>query len=150
MLVFMAKTWLAISVELLGGRGVDLWPAPGRVFAVGPSHTFEQLAEAINDAFARWDRSHLSVFTLSDGQVVTDEYTGEEFASSMVGPLVKPLNYAAAKVAQHVQRGDEFKFVFDLGDDWAHKCVVEPHKIDPMAELGIRPKAPLPFWGWGS
>ena len=50
----MARTWLSVTVELLGGRGEHLWPWPGRVFAVGPSHTFLDLADAINDAFARW------------------------------------------------------------------------------------------------
>jgi len=50
-----------VRVELLGGRGEELWPYPGRVFAVGPSHTFMDLASAINGAFARWDRSHLSM-----------------------------------------------------------------------------------------
>jgi hypothetical protein len=30
-----------------------LKPAPGRVFIVGPSHTFGDLAEAIDLAFAR-------------------------------------------------------------------------------------------------
>ena len=28
--------------------------------------------------------------------------------------------------------------------------MVEPQKIDPVQELGIRPKAPLSLWGWGS
>lgn len=32
----MARTWLSVTVELLGGRGEELWPYPGRVFAVGP------------------------------------------------------------------------------------------------------------------
>ena len=52
----MARTWLSVKVELLGGRGEELWPWPGRVFAVGPSHTFADLADAINGAFARWVR----------------------------------------------------------------------------------------------
>src|SRR5688500_8393277 len=30
-----AKTWLSVGVELLSGRGEDLWPRPGRVFIVG-------------------------------------------------------------------------------------------------------------------
>ena len=76
----MARTWLSVTVELLGGRGEELWPWPGRIFAVGPSHTFMDLADAINDAFARWDRSHLSMFTLADGRVITDEETGAEMA----------------------------------------------------------------------
>ena len=50
----MGPTWLSVTVELLGGRSEELWPWPGRVFAVGPSHTFMDLAKAINDAFGRW------------------------------------------------------------------------------------------------
>jgi len=51
----MARRWFSIRVELLGGRGEQLWPYPGRVFAVGPAHTFADLARAIDNAFARWD-----------------------------------------------------------------------------------------------
>jgi hypothetical protein len=51
----VAETWVQIRVDLLGGRGFDLSPTPGRIFIVGPSHTFAQLADAINQAFARWD-----------------------------------------------------------------------------------------------
>jgi hypothetical protein len=40
--------------------------APGRVFAAGRSHTFRQLGDAIDTAFARWDRAHLSLFELAD------------------------------------------------------------------------------------
>jgi bifunctional DNA-binding transcriptional regulator/antitoxin component of YhaV-PrlF toxin-antitoxin module len=40
---------------LLGGLGADLKPTPGRVLNVGPSHSFGELAEAIDTAFARWD-----------------------------------------------------------------------------------------------
>lgn len=146
----MAKTWLSISVELLGGRGEELWPWPGRLLAVGPSHTFEDLAEAINDAFARWDRSHLSVFTLADGRIVTDQETGAEMAESMAGPLVKPIDFSAAKVVRTVEPGAEFQFVFDLGDGWTHRCSVAGSKVDPVEVLGIRPSRPLPYWGWGT
>ena len=61
----MAERWLAIRVTLLAGRGDTLWPPPGRDFVVGPRHTFADLAKAIDDAFARWDRAHLSQFTLA-------------------------------------------------------------------------------------
>ena len=37
---------------------------------VGPRHTFAQLAEAIDVAFARWDLSHLHVFELPNGRRV--------------------------------------------------------------------------------
>ncbi len=55
----MARTWLSIRVDLVAGRGKDLWPRPGRIFAASRTHTFKQLADAIDDAFARWDRAHL-------------------------------------------------------------------------------------------
>jgi hypothetical protein len=37
------------------------------VFAAARRHNFGQLAEAIDDAFARWDRAHLMRFELADG-----------------------------------------------------------------------------------
>jgi hypothetical protein len=146
----MARTWLSLTVELLGGRGEELWPWPGRIFAVGPSHTFLDLANAINDAFARWDRSHLSMFTLADGRVITDEETGAEMAGSIGGPIIAPIDIAAAKVARTLEPGAEFQFTFDLGDAWTHRCVIGEGKVDPLEILGIRPDAPLPYWSWGS
>jgi hypothetical protein len=56
---------LRIRVDLLGGRGIELDPTPGRVMIVGPSHTFEQFAESIDSAFARHDLSHLHEFELA-------------------------------------------------------------------------------------
>ncbi len=146
----MARTWLSVTVELLGGRGEELWPWPGRVFAVGPSHTFMDLANAVNDAFARWDRSHLSMFTLADGRVVADKETGAEMAVSIGGPIKATLDIDTAKVAQVVKPGKEFQFTFDLGDNWTHRCLVQEEKVDPLEVLGLRPDAPMPYWGWGS
>lgn len=146
----MARTWLSVTVELLGGRGEELWPYPGRVFAVGPSHTFLDLANAVNGAFARWDRSHLSMFTLADGRVVTDEETGAEMAEAIGGPVVAPLDIASTKVAGVLAPGAEFQFTFDLGDGWTHRCVVAEQKVDPHEVLGVHADAPLPYRGWGS
>ena len=39
-------------------------PPPGRIFAANPNNTFADFADAINTAFARWDRSHLHEFVL--------------------------------------------------------------------------------------
>lgn len=147
----MARTWLSVTVELLGGRGEELWPWPGRVIAVGPTHTFMDLANTINDAFARWDRSHLSMFTLDDGRVITDEETGAEvMGGSISGPITTAIDIATAKVARTVELGAEFEFLFDLGDAWTHRCVVAEAKVDPLEVLGIRPDSPLPYWGWGN
>ena len=60
------RTWLSIRVELVQGGGRTLWPRPGRVFAAARSHTFLALGDAIDTAFARWDRVHLSLFELAD------------------------------------------------------------------------------------
>jgi hypothetical protein len=146
----MARTWLSVTVELLGGRGEELWPWPGRIIAVGPSHTFLGLADAINDAFGRWDRSHLSTFTLADGQVVTDESTGADMTEAVGGPIIAPLDMGSAKVAKVLEPGAEFQFTFDLGDMWTHRCEIAAEKIDPVEVLGIRPDTPLPYWGWGT
>jgi hypothetical protein len=66
----VAGTWLRIKVDLLGGRGERCEPTPSRVFIVGPRHTFELFADAINAAFARWDLSHLHEFELLDGRKI--------------------------------------------------------------------------------
>lgn len=146
----MPRTWLTVTVELLGGRGEELWPRPGRDFAVGPSHTFMDLATAINEALARWDLAHLSMFTLADGRVITDKETGAELAGSIGGPILAPIDITVAKIARTVEPGAEFQFTFDLGDRWTHRCVVKEAKLDPIEVLGIRPAVPLPYWGWGS
>jgi hypothetical protein len=46
--------------------------------------------------------------------------------------------------------GEQFVYVFDLGEDWAHLCTVGDARIDPDDTLGIRPDRPLPYWGWGT
>jgi hypothetical protein len=68
--------WLSIEVELLSGRDVVLDHPAGRVMIASPSHTLAELAEAIDVAFARWDRSHLqdsSSVTGSDKPVAVDD-----------------------------------------------------------------------------
>ena len=50
----------------------ELWPRPGRIFAVSTGHSLHELAESIDDAFARWDRSHLHEFELPDGRRATE------------------------------------------------------------------------------
>ena len=137
----MARTWLRIRVDLLGGHGVDLRPAPGRVLLVGPSHSFGNLAEAIDLAFARWDLAHLHGFELADGRrigIFDPDYPGDW------------LDETTLKVAKEVKPGDGFDYTFDFGDDWRHHCTVEPEKADPEEEFGAKPSAPVPIWGWGA
>lgn len=139
----MARMWLQIRVDLLGGGGVRCDPSPGRVFIVGPSHTFEQFAEAIDAAFARWDLSHLHVFELADERLIG-------FPDDSFGPEMLWLDHAKLKVAREVKAGAEFEYVFDLGDNWRHRCTVLAEKADPAEEYGPIPKGPVAIWGWGS
>lgn len=118
---------------------------------VGPSHTFAALAKTIDDAFARWDRAHLCQFTLADGTVVTDEETADEAQDIGFGPFPKrPLVLGNVKVGSRVDVGEEFRYVFDFGDDWTYACTVEKQKVDPVHEVGIAPKDPTVVWGWGA
>ena len=110
-----------MTVELPAGAARS-WPWPGRIFAVGPSHTFNDLADAVNAAFGRWDRSHLSLFTLDDGRLVTDGETGAEQAGSIDGPIIGLVDIAVAKVAQTLDQGAECRFTFDLGDQWSRSA----------------------------
>jgi hypothetical protein len=141
----VARTWLQVQVELLSGRGVEYRPPPGRVFIVGPRHTFAQLAEAIDAGFARWDLAHLHEFELPGGRRVG--FRDDDDAPEPV--LVE--DHAALKVVRELGPGQEFGYVFDLGDDWRHRCRVLAEKADPMEEYGSAPPMrPVPIWGWGT
>jgi hypothetical protein len=139
----MTRSWLSIRVDLVEGHGQHYWPRPGRIFAAARTHTFEQLADAIDDAFARWDRSHLQEFELADN-------TRLAFPDPEWDDLIdaKTLDFRRVKLSR-LDPGEQFVYVFDLGDDWAHLCTVGPQRLDPLDTLGIVPERPLPYWGWG-
>lgn len=134
------RQWISLRVELIEGHGEHLWPRPGRVFAAADTHTFANLATAIDDAFARWDRSHLYEFQLSDGTRIgmADPEWDDGVALD-----------AAQTNLSRLAPAEQFVYVFDLGDDWTHLCTVGPAKIDPLETLGITPDVPLPYAGWG-
>ncbi len=73
------------------------------------SATFEQLATAIDDAFARWDRNHLHEFTLADGTIITPHrwWDAEEPDGSLDGAKTR---------LGRLRLSDQFAYVFDLGD----------------------------------
>ena len=137
----MARTWLSIEVVLVEGHGELLWPRPGRIFAAARSHTFAQLAAAIDDAFARWDRAHLHEFELTDGTRLTTPYEDWE----ELGPALDDRRTRLGRL----RPGEQFVYEFDFGDSWTHLCTVGPARIDPEETLGIEPDGPLPYWGYG-
>lgn len=134
---------MVIEVQLLGGRDIECDPAPGRVIAVGPGHTFSQLADTIDTSFARWELSHLHEFELADGRrigfpdVDPDEHGWED--------------HDALRVADAIRPGDEFTYVFESGDDWRHHGRVLDERIDPHEFFGDGdpPPGPVPIFGWG-
>ncbi len=137
----MARTWLSIRVDLVEGRGERLWPRPGRVFAAARSHTFAQLADAIDTAFARWDRSHLNLFDLADGSCIYGPTRWDDPPERGV--------FAGDTRLSRLSAGEQLVYIFDMGDDWTHLCTVAADRIDPQQALGIIPALPLPYWGWG-
>ncbi|MFF4509152.1 hypothetical protein [Streptomyces sp. NPDC001401] len=139
----MARTWLSIRVELVSGGGADIWPRPGRIFAAARSHSFAQLAEAVDAAFGRWDLSHLHLFTLAGGTGVSPlDWWGDE-------PRDDTVDGRATKLSR-LEAGEQFAYVFDMGDAWAHLCTVGEKRIDPLEALGDTPSRPAPYWGWGA
>ncbi|HET6920788.1 MAG TPA: hypothetical protein VFI46_15195 [Jiangellaceae bacterium] len=140
-----AAAWLSVRVELIGGRTAgELWPRPGRVFVVSSLDTFHDFAEAIDDAFARWDRSHLHEFRLpKPGKSVT------EFSYIDDVDPAKELDAESVRLGDVLEPGDEFEYIFDLGDMWRHRCVVDDTEVDAVDMLGRLPLRPFMTWGWG-
>jgi hypothetical protein len=120
----VSATWVSIQVELVEGRGEDLWPRPGRILAAARRHTFAELATAIDDAFARWDRAHLHQFWLADGGRIGNpdpEWDDEEVLDETRLTLGR------------LKAGEQFVYEFDFGDSWLHLCTVGPRRIDPSS-----------------
>lgn len=136
--------WLQIQVELEGGAGIACDPRPGRILLVGPGHTFLQLAEAIDDAFARWDLAHLHAFELPDGRLV-----GLADAGPPLGDAPRWLDHGTVEVLAALAPGDRFAYTFDLTEDWRHECRVLEETVDPFAVYGERPARPAITFGWG-
>jgi hypothetical protein len=134
----MPDGWYIVRVELLSGRGQDLDPPPGRDILVSPQHTFRQLAESIDGAFARWDLGHLYAFRMADGTEIG--LPDEEL----------PFRDAARTKIARRELHEVFEFEFDFGDGWIHRCSVIEVDVPPEDVYGVRPKGPVPVWGWGS
>jgi Plasmid pRiA4b ORF-3-like protein len=134
-----SERWLSIKVELLSGRGLTLDHPPGRVLIASPKHTLAELAEAIDLAFARWDHSHLHVIELADGRRYM--LGGSDFESDVIDTTSIRL------AAVGLDRGTTVEYVFDLGDDWRHRCDVQATDVAPGEEYGAPSDRPVPIWG---
>lgn len=138
-----SRLWLELRVVLVSGQGAELDPPPGRVLITAPTMTFADLAEAIDTAFARYDRSHLHRFELADGRTL---YSDEESAVELDG--------AGTSVETHLQDVpldtlERFSYVFDFGDDWRHEVKLVRAGVDPHEVWGAVPDRPVVLDGWG-
>jgi pRiA4b ORF-3-like protein len=134
------RDWLAIEVVLVSGRALVLDPQPGRIVIASPTHTLADLAATVDAAFARWDLSHLHLFRVDGaGTFMPDGDPDMNAGNSQTTTL----GWLGLTVDQ------AFEYVFDLGDDWLHRCVVASTDVDPREEYGERPRKPVVVWGWG-
>lgn len=138
----MPRTRWSIRVDLIGGRGEHFWPRPGRIMAASRSHTFAQLAEAINAAFARWDVAHLYNFVREDGEVIGLPEDDDDFDDEMADAATTNLGV--------LKPGERFAYEFDFGDSWTHLCTVDTRLINPSADWGFTPRLPTAYAGWGT
>jgi hypothetical protein len=129
--------WYIIRVELLSGCGEHFDPPPGRDILISPQHTFRQLAEVINASFARWDLGHLYQFHMPDGSRIGTVFEDDD-----------EMHEAARRKLGRRAEGDVFIFEFDFGDSWMHRCTII-EEVEPEDAYGVRPKGPVPVWGWG-
>ena len=136
------RSWFIVRVGLVGRVDEELHPPPGRDFLVSGGHSLLELAVAIDTGFARWDLGHLHLFRFPAGA----EYVlggGEDDDDT---PSTESTRLGLLGLTQ----GTEFEYVFDLGDEWLHRCEVRAVDVDPDVEFGDEPLAPVPLFGWGT
>ena len=138
--------WTVVRVVLRGQGGEELTSPPGRDLLVSDTHTFEDLAVAIDRAFARWDLSHLHEFRLADGsRVGMIDPAGVDDDAPGLDERRLTLRQAGLRL------GDSFEYVFDFGGSWEHLCSVLRDEVDPVRESGASsPSDIVPLFGWGT
>lgn len=133
------RRWMIVRVVLAREAGSDLASPPGRDLLVSDGHAFAQLAEAIDRAFARWDRAHLHEFRLADGRRIgpADDDGDDVFDEADLTLAV-------------LEGAPQFSYVFDIGAGWEHDCLILRAPVDPLDEVGMVPREILPVFGWGA
>jgi hypothetical protein len=132
--------WITIRVVLTGREDVRLVRPPGRVLLVHADHSFADLAEAIDTAFARWDLSPLHEFAVEGRRLAAEPRETESVEDSdevTVGEV-------------GLRPGSRFTYLFDLEARWTHDCTVEAVGVDPYELAGEEPELPALIMGWGT
>lgn len=133
--------WFIVRVELVAGPIERIAPPPGRDFLVASHHSLQELAGAIDAAFARWDLGHLHLFRMPGGEGYLSGGDEEGDASTSTDSVFLG--------SLGLTKGSVFEYVFDLGDEWVHRCEVRAAGVDADAEFGDVPPGPVPLFGWG-
>jgi hypothetical protein len=107
-----------------------------------PGRSLAELAEAIDVAFGRWDHAHLHEFEFADDSRFV--LGGDDFDPTVANTKDVVLQSLG------LEPGAGFDYVFDLGDNWKHRCLVQATDVDPDEEYGAPPNQPVPIWGWGT
>ena len=131
--------WMTIRVELTGRQGEQLVPPPGRILLAHPDHVFAELADAVDNAFGRWDITPLHEFTVEGRRVLPGGDPDDDEAADS-----DALTLGEAGLGT----GARFSYVFDLGEGWEHDCRVEDVGVE--AAPGVDTEVPIPVFGWGS
>jgi hypothetical protein len=129
------ESWFVIRVELAGRAGEEIDPPPGRDFLASSEFSLLQLGVAIDYAFARWDLGHLHLFRMPAGE----EYMlgGDEDGD----PSSSTESVSLGQLG--LTQGTTFEYVFDLGDEWRHRCQVLPSTWipTPSSETSRSPRS---------
>lgn len=78
----------------------------------GAVPTFKELADTIDDAFARWDRTHLQEFTFADQRRLCLPDPDWEIDGTVSE------DHRRVRLSR-LHLGEQFMYVFDLDDNWA-------------------------------
>ncbi|MGH8903595.1 MAG: IS1096 element passenger TnpR family protein [Egibacteraceae bacterium] len=131
--------WMTIRVVLTGREDVRLVQPPGRVLLVHADHSFADLGDAIDTAFARWDLTPLHEFGVEGRRLAAEpeEADVEDSDEVTVGEV-------------GLRPGSRFTYLFDLAARWMHDCTVEEVGVDPYELTGEEPDLPAAVLGWGT
>jgi len=110
-------------------RGID--PSIWRQIKISSDATLLDLHYVIQYAFG-WMNSHLFLFNIGSMKFVhtpdweEDAYRFQAAALAALGGFIPKL----------VQKGGEFSYIYDMGDDWVHEILVETIEDSPRTFSG--------------
>ncbi len=124
---------------------MDVEPPVTRVIEIGSDATLDRLHDVLQAAFG-WTNSHLHEFSVNDRRYATPIPEDEVGA-------IDEREVTVAEVA--LARGEPLRYIYDMGDCWDHRLVVEkvgppePGATYPRCVSGARAAPPEDSGGGG-